>query len=351
MAAPRLPFLYPKFIRHLIEAEAHSTSRATTLTAQRRAFHTHGASRYPPQQERYGTANQPKTPSEPAGTDSKPAKNHRKAELVNEDEEQEPRRREFYNGNGAQSAESDAQVQDEKARGDASEGQPEEPMSNTALQISQRPLERVLHMDPPNSSRDGEDQHPHMKPPPYVHHFDTYTLVDDLKKGGFSQQQSITVMKAVRGLLAENMQMARDGLVSKSNVENESYLFKAACSELRTEVQNNRSSGADKMRSERAHLQHEVDILGQKVTQETLTLKDELKGMFDDRKMLVRQEQRTMENMIQELNYKIQIHLTGESKGDVEALRWFLTRRAALFIGSFACELKVSLPGSSRLLT
>jgi hypothetical protein len=45
-------------------------------------------------------------------------------------------------------------------------------------------------------------------------------------------------------------------------------------------------------------LQHEVDILSQKMTQELLALKDELKGMFDDRKMDVRMEQRTMESKV-----------------------------------------------------
>jgi hypothetical protein len=52
------------------------------------------------------------------------------------------------------------------------------------------------------------------------------------------------------------------------------------------------------MRRERTLLQHEVDILNQKLTQEVLTLKDELKGMFDDRKMTVRQEQRAMESAV-----------------------------------------------------
>lgn len=45
-------------------------------------------------------------------------------------------------------------------------------------------------------------------------------------------------------------------------------------------------------------MQHEVDILNQKMTQELLTLKDELKGMFDDRKMDVRMEQRAMESKV-----------------------------------------------------
>ena len=92
------------------------------------------------------------------------------------------------------------------------------------------------------------------------------------------------------------------------------------------------------MRTERAHLQHELDILNQLVTQESLNLKDELKGMFDDRKMAVRMEQRAMESAIQELNYKITVAMAGDAKGEVEGLRWFLTRRAALFIASMASE-------------
>jgi hypothetical protein len=52
------------------------------------------------------------------------------------------------------------------------------------------------------------------------------------------------------------------------------------------------------MRRERTLLQHEFDILGQKLTQELLTLKDDLKGMFNDRKMDVRTEQRSMESAV-----------------------------------------------------
>lgn len=78
----------------------------------------------------------------------------------------------------------------------------------------------------------------------------------------------------------------------------ETYLFRAACSELRTEIQNNRKTQIEKMRSERGQLQHEVDILSQKLNQETLSLKDDLKGMFDDRKMAVNMERRGMDNKV-----------------------------------------------------
>ena len=82
-------------------------------------------------------------------------------------------------------------------------------------------LETVLHMEPP-SSKPKEEEHkpPHLHAPPYVHHFDTYSLVKDLEKGGWTGDQSVTLMKAVRGLLAVNLDVAKDGLVSKSDVEN-----------------------------------------------------------------------------------------------------------------------------------
>lgn len=162
---------------------------------------------------------------------------------------------------------------------------------------SSKPLETVLNMPPPESIKD-VDKPPELHPPPYIHHFDTYGIVQRLSSQGFTSSQSETIMKAVRTILADNMDLARRGLVSKSNVENETYLFKAACSELKTELENNRKGELDKNRTRRALLQHEVDILGQRITQEAAALRDELKGMFDDRKMTQRNEQRKMENTV-----------------------------------------------------
>jgi hypothetical protein len=159
-----------------------------------------------------------------------------------------------------------------------------------------KPPDSVLHMPSPQDEE--HDRPPHLRTPPYVHHFDTYGLVRELDKSAYTRDQATTLMKAVRGMLISNMGLARDGLVSKSNVENETYLFRAACSELKTEIGNTRKGEIERMRTERAQLQHEVDILGQRLGQETGTLKDELKGLFDDRKMAVRQEQRHMETKV-----------------------------------------------------
>lgn len=210
------------------------------------------------------------------------------------------------------------------------------------------PLETVLQMPPPESpDEENASKPPHLQTPPYIHHFDTYTLVQEVEKGGFTHDQAITAMKAVRALLALNLDVAKAGLVSKSDVENETYLFRAACSELKTEIQNQRKANDEAMRRERTLLQHEVDILNQKLTQELLSLKDDLKGMFDDRRMAVRMEQRAMESKIQELNYKITVALNSDSKSEVEGLRWVLTRRSVLGILFMAMMVLASLKYAS----
>ena len=56
--------------------------------------------------------------------------------------------------------------------------------------------------------------------PGYVHHFDSYTLDKQLQAGGYTLVQAITAMKAVRGLLAQNLDMAQETLVSKIDAEN-----------------------------------------------------------------------------------------------------------------------------------
>lgn len=50
----------------------------------------------------------------------------------------------------------------------------------------------------------------------------------DLKKGGFTLDQSVTLTKAVRGLLGVNLDIARQGLVSKSDMENVGIRYKSS---------------------------------------------------------------------------------------------------------------------------
>jgi len=247
---------------------------------------------------------------------------------------------------------------------DSDESHPTEEVPGAPRTGTSKPLATFLHDAPspdelkaekPTSSDGHAEEHPsktfdehsppikapHIEQPRYIHHFDTYGLVKRLSSphtslndgGGWNEDQAITVMKAVRLMLADNTDLAKEALVSKSQLENEAYLFKAACAELKTEVTTRRKSEQEKMRTERTQLQHEVDILSQRLGQESGVLKDDLKGMFDDRKLAVRNEQRDVERQLQQLNYKITIELQADAKSEIEGLRLVMTRRVILTLG------------------
>ncbi|KAI1469535.1 uncharacterized protein F4812DRAFT_423507 [Daldinia caldariorum] len=347
MSTVRLPFLYPHLFRaaRIGESAAHGAKircrKSPTNSSNPRmvAFSSSTPSRQAVF-ERHGKAVEPLpvTPDvanlsapgpDPAKSSSSPnVQSPGKADANKEKQAtQEPQASAEKIAKGAKEPEKTKPTPPgaSAASGPASSS-PQQAATEAKMQES-GPMEAVLHMPPPE-----EFHHPHISTPPYVHYFDTYTLVKQLEESGYSKAQATTVMKAIRGLLAKNLDFAQDGLVSKSDVDNETYLFRAACSELSAEVYNNRRAADETTRQQRTHLQHEVDILTQRMTQDLMTLKDDVKGMFNDRRMNVREEQRTMESAIQQLNLKISVTLNSDSRSDIEGLRWVLIRRSVLGI-------------------
>jgi hypothetical protein len=299
MAAPRLPFLWPMLYKTTAPNRIHAarlhespalTSRPPRRSCRQFATSPHRAGNVTTQ--RYGKALEPaahlRDGESPAETAPPPKATPVKALPEPAHEEHEEEEAPTPTSTPSTPTTTKTSTVDETA---APTKPPDPPKP-----AESKPPDSVLHMPSPQDEE--HDRPPHLRTPPYVHHFDTYGLVRELDKSAYTRDQATTLMKAVRGMLISNMALARAGLVSKSNVENETYLFRAACSELKTEIGNSRKSGNERMRTERAQLQHEVDILGQRLGQETGTLKDELKGLFDDRKMAVRQEQRHMETKV-----------------------------------------------------
>lgn len=78
-------------------------------------------------------------------------------------------------------------------------------------------LDAVLQMPAPEKVA---KQHPSMSPAPYIHHFDSYSLVKQLQDGNYSHEQATTAMKAIRAILSQNLDAAQESLISKSDVEN-----------------------------------------------------------------------------------------------------------------------------------
>ncbi|KAK7894420.1 hypothetical protein LTR67_006181 [Exophiala xenobiotica] len=353
MATPRLTFLYPNFIRAVraCEPKTYQSIRGpTTAKPHRRAkLHTSARQQQEAIPQRYGPA---------AGSRGLPPPPSKPEEPLTPKEEQ-PQPKETAQSSGR-----------EKKHTEENTGQDLPQESNTTSdyvdeatmgggkskiktegegKLENKELDIVLSIPSPSEVKGkGQPRHPHLEPPPYEHHFDTYGLVQQLAdKHAYTVHQATTLMKAIRLMLTMNLDVAKEGLVSKSDVENESYLFRAACSELKTSLQTTRHSETLKQRSQRAQLQHEFDILNQKVTQDLMTLREELKGLFNDRKLNLQEDKRKIDGRISELNYEITVLLNSEAKSEVEGLRWVLTRRAALAIAVCAFMIISTLNYSS----
>ena len=247
MSIPRLTFLYP----HLFNsARAHNAGLALKpLRTPQQPFQKAGISTTRPHRQetyaqRYGTAAEPQPPP---GMPSKPQEERSLAGAIEKEvkgetnpeqkEIEAPPSKEFEKKAAPDSKDKDIpdtsrdaairkSMRDPSTRAtelDASESHPKQPspesISDNKARIA-KPLETVLQMGAPPVEKPEEHKAPHLQAPPYVHHFDTFTLVKDLEGGGFSEEQSVTIMKAVRGLLAVNLDVAKEGLESKSDVEN-----------------------------------------------------------------------------------------------------------------------------------
>ncbi|GLA09281.1 hypothetical protein AnigIFM60653_011360 [Aspergillus niger] len=383
MAAPRLPFLYPNLMRAVRSCEPH-TYRSLRLSSRNQyaPFHTSPRRNQETYHRRYGPAAEANLPppskpkdeparQQPTNSSSGKDKDSNAASSPNPTPpaQSQPKDTDTTSEASSQSqqdkfASADTELLDEEKSAQeqepredsepildardadevnaiSSERPPEESI-HLHHPLNQNPLEGVLHMPSPSSyltttgGLASESNHPNLAPAPYVHHFDTYSLVRDLSTGGFSEEQSVTIMKAVRTILHSNLDLARQSLTSKSDVENESYLFKAACSELQSSLQTARNSEMQRQRTSRTQLQHESDILSQRLNQELAGLKDDIKGMFNDHKMTTREQQRSIDTSVQELNYKITVSLNSDGKSEIEGLRWILTRRAAMAVATSA---------------
>ena len=250
MSIPRLTFLYPHLFKPLRVHHAGLVSQPLRVASNhlsKAAFSTTS----PPTQEaeaypqRYGTAAEPQPPPPGTPMPEKPRNDKSLAGAI-EQEVNTPSKQEEKKqikappkkepdktasepkdeADKSRDGDIDAAVRDPSKRAtelDASKSTPKDAaQAAEAAETARRtkPLETVLQMGPPTEEKAEEHKAPHLQAPPYVHHFDTFSLVKDLEGGGFSEDQSVTVMKAIRGLLALNLDVAKEGLVSKSDVEN-----------------------------------------------------------------------------------------------------------------------------------
>lgn len=98
-------------------------------------------------------------------------------------------------------------------------------------------------------------------------------------------------------------------------------MFKAALSELRTEVQVMRRNDMQTLQTDLSLITREVDSLEQRLSEGVADMKNEIQMDMNNRKNETREDQKGMDMKIQEINNKFTIRL-GDIRTEIEAVRW-----------------------------
>lgn len=179
--------------------------------------------------------------------------------------------------------------------------------------------------------------------------FDTYNIYLGLQRDGkFTSAQSDLLMQGLGDMLARALARTSELCVANATSENEAYLFEAACSELRNEIQMSRKAQSEQFRSDLARLQRDVDILQHEIEESVHTLKVELDMEINERKNSTRVDENTVQLQIQELNNKIAIQINSDVKSEIERLRWQTTRRGLTAVIFVAVMLLVGISLTRR---
>ncbi|TXT15563.1 hypothetical protein VHUM_00066 [Vanrija humicola] len=138
-------------------------------------------------------------------------------------------------------------------------------------------------------------------------------------------------MEGVRGLITARTQRAVDTQLSVEEMDNNAYLFKAALSELRTEMSTRARNDGLKLRAVGAAIRREVDGLDQKIKESVQQMKHDIEIDMNNRKAETTAELKRFDIAVEEINNKFTISL-GELRTDIESSKWDATRRAIAVI-------------------
>ncbi|KAF9098572.1 hypothetical protein BGX29_005029 [Mortierella sp. GBA35] len=167
------------------------------------------------------------------------------------------------------------------------------------------------------------------------HNFNTNKIVTKLEKNGFQRGQAEGIMRSIKALLGQHTNKIRKNILTKGDLENESYLFKAALTELRTELQILRKNDAAALAIRTEIISREIDSLNQKLREDIANVKNDIAIDMNSRKSDVREEQKALEIRIQSMSNHYMAQL-GDMRTKMEAAKWETTRKGmvAIFISA-----------------
>ncbi|KAI0049604.1 hypothetical protein FA95DRAFT_1556699 [Auriscalpium vulgare] len=182
---------------------------------------------------------------------------------------------------------------------------------------------------------------PHTPPAYQNPPFHTYRFFAALEQT-FPTPTARNLMRATRALLVDRLgRVKRDGLMYK-DLDNQAYLFRAALSELRTEVTVLTRSDTARVSAGSTALRREVDALQAKMKEDIQTLKHEIQMDVDSRKNEARNESKKVDLEIEGVLNKSLVSLY-DLRSDMEEVKWDNMRKSVVALSAFLVVIVLSM--------
>lgn len=155
---------------------------------------------------------------------------------------------------------------------------------------------------------------------------DTMHIFNQLKKLGLSNGQSDLILQLINENLTFQLNKMNGKFTTAMEMENESYLFEAAQSELRIEINTSRELDLHTLENEK----NSSDLL---LREESEELNKFMIVSTNDTQVLINDQnsentllQKGIKMKIKDLDNKISTNINSDIKSDIESLRWQTTR-------------------------
>lgn len=173
-----------------------------------------------------------------------------------------------------------------------------------------------------------------LKPTRAENQIDTLQYYNKLISKGFTSEQSEMIVTLLLEILNEDFfNSYNDVFMKNMELENQSHLFHAAETELKYAIQNSRETQFNDQHLQSMKLFRDLDSLQDEINEMIINfLQKDSKVDFNNQKIENTLLHRQIELELTDCTNKIATKILGNTKSDIESLRWQTTRSGLLAI-------------------
>ncbi|KAK6530064.1 hypothetical protein TWF694_003438 [Orbilia ellipsospora] len=172
------------------------------------------------------------------------------------------------------------------------------------------------------------------------HHFDTLKVVERLKGEGFTEEQSVAIMRVLGDAIEESIQNLSRAMVLKEDQEKVTYAQKVDFAKLRHDLSTLSTSELHQYSQQYEHLTSEIDKLRSRLREEINRTQANVRLDLNLEKGRIREESSVHELKIKETDTRIETELS-QARAQLEAvkfstLQWLIgvtTGTSAIILG------------------